>query len=89
MNIFIVDTNIVFSAILSPNGKIAEFLETVDSERVKLFAPGYILIELNRHESKLIKLTKLDEAVVEDRQAYFMKSVVVIPDDDIPIDYFF
>lgn len=55
MNI-VVNTNIVFSGILSPNGTICDLL--LNSENIfSFYAPTTILDELNIHRQKLLKLS--------------------------------
>jgi len=50
----IVDTNIVFSAMLNTHSNIAEIL--IKSSPFEFYAPSYILQELNKHNSKLHSL---------------------------------
>lgn len=54
----IVDTNIVFSGILSPKGMICDLLLNSDVE-FQFFAPTYMLEELDTHHAKLLKLSGL------------------------------
>ena len=56
MNI-VVDTNIVFSGILSPNGTICDLLLN-SKETFNFFAPTLLLNELESHEKKLLKLSR-------------------------------
>lgn len=58
--IVVVDTNIIFSALLNPNGKIGDLLLN-SSESFEFFAPTFILNELNNHHDKLIRLSKLSK----------------------------
>ena len=57
MNI-VLDTNIVMSIIIKPNGKI-HFLFDGLAQTHKLFISEITLIELANHHSKLLKFTKL------------------------------
>ncbi|MEQ8535541.1 MAG: putative toxin-antitoxin system toxin component, PIN family [Imperialibacter sp.] len=54
----VVDTNIVFSAILNTNSRIANLLTMPDSGLI-LYAPTYLLSELVEHRQKLKKALKL------------------------------
>lgn len=54
----VVDTNIVFSAILNTNSRIAGILTKPDSSLI-LHAPTYLLTELVEHRQKLEKALKL------------------------------
>jgi len=55
--IVVVDTNILFSACLSPNNKISEILfnPLLNVERISCY---YAIAELFRHQEKLIKSSK-------------------------------
>ncbi|GAB2478320.1 PIN domain-containing protein [Algoriphagus taiwanensis] len=60
----VVDTNIIFSGIISPNGKISDLL--LNSDGIYSFiAPEFILDELDRHQSKLLHISKLKEDELE------------------------
>lgn len=64
MNI-VVDTNIIFSAILNPNGKIGDLLlDPLD--RFVFFAPDFLTTELDRH------LKKIDFSIQAFRKRYFV-----------------
>ena len=56
----VVDTNIVFSAIISPNGKISDLILNSDGF-YSFVAPDFIIEELDRHRSKLLYISKLQE----------------------------
>jgi len=56
--ILVVDTNIVFSGILSPNGTICDLLLN-SKDKFDFYAPTAILDELNAHHQKLLKLSRL------------------------------
>lgn len=59
MNV-VVDTNIIFSALLSPKGKIHDLL--LNSEReFSFFAPVFLIEELDQHHSKLLKISGYTE----------------------------
>lgn len=63
MNV-VVDTNIIFSAILSPKGKIHDLL--LNSERdLAFFAPIFLVDELDQHHSKLLKISRYAEEEVK------------------------
>lgn len=53
--IVVVDTNILFSAILTPEGTISDLLLN-SQEKFQFIAPSYLMEELLRHESKIMKL---------------------------------
>ncbi|MEO6685484.1 MAG: PIN domain-containing protein [Dyadobacter sp.] len=59
MNI-IVDTNILFSACISPNNKIAEILFSPLPE-INRISCYYTIAEMFKHQPKILKLSKLAE----------------------------
>lgn len=57
----VVDTNIIFSALLNTNGKISDLL--LNSEpNLTFYAPNFIVEELERHHQKLLNLSKINES---------------------------
>jgi predicted nucleic acid-binding protein len=67
----VVDTNIIFSAILNPSGKISDLLLD-PADHFTFFAPDYMIGELDRHHGKLISISKLPEPDI-----LFLKKMVV------------
>lgn len=58
--ILVVDTNIVFSGVLSPNGTICDLLLN-SKDTFDFYAPTFIIDELKAHHQKLLKLSGLSE----------------------------
>lgn len=69
--IIVVDTNIVFSAILSPNGTISDLLLN-SSDIFDFYAPIAILDELDKHHQKLLKISGFPE-----KDLNFLKSTLL------------
>lgn len=59
MNI-VIDTNIIFSALLSRNSRLRDFL-LEEKNTMKLFSPHYVFVEIFKHKEKILKLSKLTE----------------------------
>ncbi|MGN7886365.1 PIN domain-containing protein [Dyadobacter sp. 22481] len=55
--IIIVDVNIIFSAFITPNGKLAKILTHPDlpARRISCY---YAVVELFKHQSKIVKCSK-------------------------------
>lgn len=62
--IVIVDTNIVFSGILSPKGTISDLLLN-SSDSFEYYSPSSIIEELENHHKKLIKTSGLSDSDVK------------------------
>ena len=56
----VVDTNIIFSAILNTEGTIADLL--LSDNPFDFYTPSYIWKELSKHEDKLLKILRLDSS---------------------------
>ena len=54
----IVDTNIVFSAILNSGSRIGKILLN-SKGHFQFYSCNYLRVEINRHRNRLLKLTKL------------------------------
>lgn len=76
MNI-VIDTNIVFSGILSPNGTICDLLLN-SKDTFDFYAPSAILDELNAHHQKLLDLSGLEEGELNFLKRIMMKKIDLI-----------
>jgi predicted nucleic acid-binding protein len=57
-NSVVVDTNLIFSALVSNSSKIREILF---ESNMTFYAPDYLITEIFKHKDKLIKYSKLSE----------------------------
>jgi len=80
--IIVVDTNIVFSGILSPNGTICDLiLNSVDT--FDFYAPTAVLDELDAHHQKLLKLSKLTDNELNFLKRTILKKIEFIDSESI------
>jgi len=83
MNI-VVDTNILFSAAISPNNKIAELLFSPYPE-FKRISCYFAIAELFKHQAKIVKLSKQDPDKLNEliysilRQVEFLNEDLIAP----------
>jgi predicted nucleic acid-binding protein len=80
--VIIIDTNLIFSALLSSSSQIREVLL---DDSYTFYAPNFIIAEVFKHQRKMLKYTKLDEI---DFFTYFnaiIENVSFIPLDFISI----
>ncbi|RUA34034.1 MAG: putative toxin-antitoxin system toxin component, PIN family [Bacteroidetes bacterium] len=77
----VLDTNIVFSSILSPNGTINELLLN-SSDKIQFYSPESLIEELNNHHQKLIKISKYSE-----EEILFLKRNILSKISVINLDY--
>jgi predicted nucleic acid-binding protein len=57
-NSVVIDTNLIFSALISKSSKIREILF---ESNLTFYAPDYLITEIYNHKDKLIKNSKLSE----------------------------
>lgn len=79
----VVDTNIIFSALLKPESSINNML-LVPKAKVSFFAPSYLLKELNRYRPKLQKISKLSLERLEEASARTINRVYLVEEELIP-----
>ncbi|OFY88724.1 MAG: hypothetical protein A3K10_11390 [Bacteroidetes bacterium RIFCSPLOWO2_12_FULL_31_6] len=80
--IIVVDTNIVFSGLLNPTGKIGDLL--LNSVGVfEFYAPAFILEELINHHQKLLKISNLQNDELIFLKRILLKKIELIDLDTI------
>jgi predicted nucleic acid-binding protein len=79
----VVDTNIVFSAILNSTGRIGQILITSKSN-FQFYSCVFLKTELIRHQDKLLKLTKLSIRELEELQDLITKNITFIHESLLP-----
>lgn len=70
--IVVVDTNIIFSGLLNPDGKIGDLLLN-SAGSFDFFAPTFILDELENHHHKLIRISNFSEDELTFLKEYYSK----------------
>jgi len=73
----VVDTNIIFSAILNSRGKIGELLINKPFE-INYLAPDFLLSELQLHSTKIKKISGLNLAQYEAIKKYVIQHIAFI-----------
>lgn len=61
MNNIVVDANIIFSSLVKAKSNIREYLLRDD---INYFSPGYVLHELEKHRTRLSKVSELTESEI-------------------------
>ena len=72
----IIDTNIVMSALISMSGKTRDLIFLGE---FSLFAPEYLLEEVEKYESKIIKKSNLDEESFKLATSLIFSKIKLIP----------
>jgi len=80
----VVDTNIVFSAILNSNGLIGELLFNSEGQ-FEFYSSEFIIDELAKYKTKLQALTKMPEQKIEVSIHQVLKNILLISPEAISI----
>jgi predicted nucleic acid-binding protein len=72
-----VDTNIIFSGLISPNGTISDLLPN-SSNAFDFYSPTNLLDELENHKKKLLKISELSEKELDFLQRNLFKKIDLI-----------
>ena len=81
----IVDTNIVFSAILNSSSKIGKIL-LHSKGHFQFYSCDYLRTEINRHRNRLLKLTKLSEDELAELESLVTHNITFIDERLLPQD---
>ncbi len=83
----VVDTNLLFSAILKLESIISKII-IHNENRFTLYTPDYTLFEIQKHKSKLIKLSNYSEEEYDEIYNLIFHRVIVLNNNIIPNKYF-
>ena len=78
----VVDTNIVFSALMNSNNTMGEILLNLQDE-LQFFAPELLRIELQRYKDKLKKASKLSEEQLNESATRILERITLISEEVI------
>lgn len=79
----VVDTNIVFSAILNTNGKLSRII-LQPKNRMTFYTTNFLYEELNKHKSKLIAISNYSEEDFQRAFTLIAKRIKIINFELIP-----
>ena len=80
--ILVVDTNIVFSAIINDKGKIGELLLNKPAG-ITFLSPIFLLDELQKHAEKILKITKYNKDEFEQIKSFVLRNIEFIDSSKI------
>jgi len=88
MKIYIVDTNIIFSAILNINSAVSKFLLAAKPDQITFYTPSFLDKEIERHLPKLIQLSELKEQQIRRISSLLYSEINFIADELIPFEHY-
>jgi predicted nucleic acid-binding protein len=81
----VIDTNIVFSAILNSTSRIGQIL-IASKTNFQFYSCAFLKTELSKHQKKLLKLTKLTIEELEEIQQLITENITFIHEGLLPED---
>lgn len=81
----VVDTNIIFSALLNSNGKIGDLLFNSDKS-FEFYSCSYMRYEIQKHWEKLKKISKLSERQLQISYTHVFTKLKFINEEIIPLE---
>jgi predicted nucleic acid-binding protein len=82
----VVDTNLVFSAVLNTNSKIGDLLLN-SADFFEFYSCQYLWYEINKHRQKLKILSKLTEKVLRETEYLIYNEICFIAEEQIPKEH--
>lgn len=83
--IVISDSNIIFSAIITPKGTIASIL--TNESKIQLIAPSYLLEEIEKHSKKTCDYLNITKTEFTKRLKLFTERIQFVDSKKIPKKY--
>lgn len=84
MKVIIVDTNIVFSALLNPKSKVGEVLLN-NNDKLEFYTSEHLRREITKHRTKLLKVSKkLNDEKIDEILYQVFNQIQFISDEQIP-----
>ena len=80
--ILITDSNIIISALISPNGKVSKVLKA--KSKIQYLAPNFVLFEIKKRYPKITKKTGLTTKEINAKLDILKEKIVFIDVDLIP-----
>lgn len=86
MDVYIIDSNVIFSAILNIESGIGQFILKTKENNIVLYAPSYLKIEIEQHFQKIINRSKLTKEEIRLSLEIVYSRISFISDSLIPFE---
>lgn len=84
--IFIVDANIIFSALLNPTRQIGTILTGLVRSEVVLISPSFLKKELSKHKQRLASLTGTTPDIIDELITIYTRRIIFYAEEIIPVE---
>lgn len=82
----VVDSNVVFSAILNQSGKIGQLL-IFSRRHFEFYAPNLLKAELKRHKDKILEISGLSEDEFDNLKEEVFECINFVSEEQIPYNF--
>ncbi len=83
--IVITDSNLIFSALITPNGTVAKILN--DKNKIQIFVPNFIFEEINNHFDKILLISAYSKLELIEEIKNIKDRIKIIETSSIPQKY--
>ncbi len=88
MKIFVVDTNVLWSTVYNAKSPIGQFVLAVEPSSLKLYAPEFLKVEIERHFPKILALSNQPEMEVREVLSLAYQKIEFVEDRIIPFEHY-
>ena len=85
---FVIDSNIIFSAILRIESPIGKFIMAANSKEVAFYVPEFLKEEIEKHVPKIIQVSGKSESEVRKLISLLYTRILFVSDGLIPFECF-
>ena len=79
---FVADANVVISSLVMKGVPSSVFSSNSISKKFEFIAPEFLLEEVKKHKSRVLKITKLSEHEFEDAYEFLLNEITFIPAEE-------
>ncbi|MFA7445246.1 MAG: PIN domain-containing protein [Flavobacteriaceae bacterium] len=83
--IVIADSNIFFSALLTPKGVIAQILTS--KSKIQFLVPDYLIEEIEEHLQRIADYVNKSKTEIKQNLKQLMVKITIVPTEEIPMKY--
>lgn len=84
--ILITDSNVIFSALINPNGALADIFKS--KKRIQFIAPAVLIDEIRNHFDRIAVFSSLPKKELQEELEAILSNIKVVENKDVPKKYF-